>query len=103
MDIQNKGGLITTFFFFKKLLKFLSKCVDKLKNLLYYINIEKRKRKLTMAKNKKVITIKFTPKRNTKKSPEDLQAHLNEMRRGASVTKNGKAYKRKPKHKKREY
>ena len=47
-----------------------------------------------MAKNKKVITITFTPKRNTKKSPEDLQAHLNEMRRGASITKNGKGFKR---------
>ena len=101
--MQNKGGAITIFFFFKKLLKFLSKCVDKLKNLLYYINIEKRKRNLTMAKNKKVITITFTPKRNTKKSPEDLQAHLNEMRRGASVTKNGKAYCRKQKHKNRDY
>ena len=40
MDIQNKGGVITIFFFFEKLLNFLSKCVDKLKNLLYYINIE---------------------------------------------------------------
>ena len=56
-----------------------------------------------MAKNKKVITITFTPKRNTKKSPEDLQAHLNEMRRGASITKNGKAYCRKQKHKNRDY
>ena len=56
-----------------------------------------------MAKNKKVITITFTPKRNTKKSPEDLQAHLNEMRRGASVTKNGKGFKRRPKHKNHEY
>ena len=101
--ILNKGGVIAIFFFFQKLLKFLSKCVDKLKNLLYYINIEKRKRKLTMAKKKKVITITFTPKRNTKKSPEDLQAHLNEMRRGASVTKNGKGFQRHQKHKKRDF
>ena len=56
-----------------------------------------------MAKKKKVITIKFIPKRNTKKSPEDLQSHLNEMRRGASVTQNGKAYKRHQKHKKRDF
>lgn len=56
-----------------------------------------------MAKKKKVITITFTPKRNTKKSPEYLQAHLNEMRRGASITKNGKGFKRNPKHKKRDF
>lgn len=56
-----------------------------------------------MAKKKKVITITFTPKRNTKKSPEDLQSHLNEMRRGASVTKNGKGFQRHKKHKKRDF
>ena len=38
--MQNKGGATTIFFFFEKLLNFLSKRVDKLKNLLYYINIE---------------------------------------------------------------
>jgi len=98
--MQNKGGLITTFFFFKKLLKFLSKCVDKLKNLLYYINIEKRKRKLAM---KMKIIIKTKPHHKSKMTPEELQSHLNEMRRGASVTKNGKGFKRRPKHKNREY
>lgn len=87
----------------KTFLKIFQKSVDNLKILLYYINIEKRKRKLTMAKKKKVITITFTPKRNTKKSPEYLQAHLNEMRRGASITKNGKGFKRNPKHKKRDF
>ena len=98
--MQNKGGLITTFFFFKKLLNFLYRSVDKLKNLLYYINIEKRKRKLTM---KMKITIKTKPHHKSKMTPEELQSHLNEMRRGASVTKNGKGFQRHKKHKNREY
>lgn len=49
------------------------------------------------------ITIKTKPHHKSKMTPEDLQAHLNEMRRGASVTKNGKGFKRRPKHKNREY
>lgn len=76
------------------------KCVDKLKNLLYYINIEKRKRNLTM-KMKIKITVK--PHHKSKMTPEELQSHLNEMRRGASVTKNGKGFQRHQKHKKRDF
>lgn len=48
----------------------------------------------------KKMTIKIKPSRKYKMDPETLQAHLNEMRRGASVTKNGRAYKRHDKHKK---
>lgn len=99
MDIH-KGGVIAIFFFFLKTFNFLLKCVDKPKNLLYYINIEKRKRKLTM---KMKITIKTKPHHKSKMTPEELQSHLNEMRRGASVTKNGKGFQRHKKHKNREY
>lgn len=49
------------------------------------------------------ITIKTKPHHKSKMSKEELQSHLNEMRRGASVTKNGKGFKRRPKHKNREY
>lgn len=49
------------------------------------------------------ITIKTKPHHKSKMTPEELQSHLNEMRRGASVTKNGKAYCRKQKHKNRDY
>lgn len=36
-------------------------------------------------------------------SPEELQNHLKMKKQGASTTKNGKAYTRKPKHKKSDY
>ena len=49
------------------------------------------------------ITIKTKPHHKSKMSKEELQSHLNEMRRGASVTKNGKGFQRHKKHKKREY
>lgn len=49
------------------------------------------------------ITIKTKPHHKSKMTSEELQSHLNEMRRGASVTKNGKGFKRRPKHKNREY
>lgn len=49
------------------------------------------------------ITIKTKPHHKSKMTPEELKSHLNEMRRGASVTKNGKGFKRRPKHKNREY
>ena len=48
--MQNKGGLITTFFFFKKLLKFLSKCVDKLKKLVVLYKYRKTKEEINNGK-----------------------------------------------------
>lgn len=48
------------------------------------------------------ITIKIQPKQHheAKMSPEELQEYLKMCRRGASATKNGKAYKRRSKHNK---
>ena len=49
------------------------------------------------------ITIKTKPHHKSKMTSEELQSHLKEMRRGASVTKNGKGFQRHQKHKKREF
>ena len=49
-----------------------------------------------MAKVPDKIKIKQTKR---KKSPEDLQAHLNERRRGASITDDKSKYHRHDKHK----
>ena len=45
--------------------------------------------------------IKIQPKQHyqSKMTHEELQEHLKMLRRGASTTKNGKAYQRRPKHK----
>lgn len=45
------------------------------------------------------ITIKPRQHYQAKMSPEELQAHLQMARTGASRTKNGKAYRRHDKHK----
>lgn len=47
--------------------------------------------------------IKIQPKQHheSKMTPEELQEHLKMCRNGASATKNGKRYIRKPKHDKR--
>ena len=44
--------------------------------------------------------ITITPSRKSKMSQEELENHLHLRRKGASVTKNGKQYKRREKHKK---
>lgn len=49
-----------------------------------------------MSKEKKLT---FKPTYKIKMNPDELQRHLSEMRRGASVTKNGKRYSRKSKYK----
>lgn len=56
-----------------------------------------------MKRNKMTIKITVKPHHKSKMTAEELQSHLKEMRRGASVTKNGKGFKRRPKHKNREY
>lgn len=48
---------------------------------------------------KTIAKLKIKPSLKYKMSREELQSHLNEMRRGASVTKNGRAYSRKQKYK----
>ena len=47
------------------------------------------------------IVIKPRQHYQTKMSPEELQAHLQMARTGASKTTNGKAYRRHDKHKRR--
>lgn len=56
-------------------------------------------RRITM----KSMKIKIQPKQHheMKMTSEELQEHLKMLRRGASMTKNGKAYQRRPKHKNR--
>lgn len=49
------------------------------------------------------IKIKTKQHYNSKMTNEELQSHLKEMRRGASVTKNGKGFQRHQKHKKRDF
>ena len=51
----------------------------------------------------KSMKIKIQPKQHheMKMTSEELQEHLKMLRRGASMTKNGKAYQRRPKHKNR--
>lgn len=51
----------------------------------------------------KIIKLKIQPKQHyqAKMTPDELQEHLKMCRSGASKTKNGKAYSRKDKHKKR--
>lgn len=71
-----------------------------MKYIVLYNYKEKEKRNITM-KMKIKITVK--PHHKSKMTPEELQSHLNEMRRGASVTKNGKGFQRHQKHKNREY
>lgn len=55
-----------------------------------------------MAKSKKM-TIVVKPKQHheAKMAPDELQEYLKMCRTGASTTKNGKAYRRKEKHRKR--
>ena len=66
--------------------------VDKLKLIVYNKNIKKKE-----VKNMK---IKIQPKQHyqAKMTSEELQEHLKMKRSGASKTKNGKAYQRRPKH-----
>ena len=51
----------------------------------------------------KIIKLKIQPKQHyqAKMTPDELQEHLKMCRSGTSKTKNGKAYSRKDKHKKR--
>lgn len=48
----------------------------------------------------KAMKIKIKPRQHheSKMTPDELQEHIKMMQRGASMTKNGKAYRRKPKH-----
>ena len=64
------------------------------RNRIRYINI--------LRENHMKIVIKPKQHYQAKMSPEELQAHLQMARTGASKTKNGKAYRRHEKHK-REY
>lgn len=43
--------------------------------------------------------MKFKPTNKYKMNQEEIQMHLHLKRKGASTTKNGKAYNRKEKHK----
>jgi hypothetical protein len=59
-------------------------------------------------KNKSNIRIEgnkiiVAPSRNSKKTPEELQLHLNTLRNGVSVVKSKKTYSRKEKHRKSYY
>ena len=56
----------------------------------------------TTLKRRTKMKIVIKPKQHyqSKMSPEELQAHLQMARTGASKTKNGKAYRRHDKHKK---
>lgn len=47
------------------------------------------------------IKIQLKQHHESKMTPEELQEHLKMCRNGASTTKNGKRYVRKPKHNKR--
>ena len=59
-----------------------------------YIHDRYQKRRTQMK-----ITIKPKQHYQAKMSPDELQAHLQMARTGASKTKNGKAYRRHEKHK----
>ena len=72
----------------KKFLKFLKKTLDKRKQMCY---TNYSKGEIKMKKDK----------RERKMTPEQLQALLH-MRTRGYVQKNGKAYKRKAKHKKKD-
>ena len=61
------------------------------RNRIRYINILKE--------NYMKIIIKPRQHYQAKMSPEELQAHLQMARTGASKTRNGKAYRRHKKHK----
>lgn len=56
-----------------------------------------------MKRNKMTIKITVKPHHKSKMTAEELQSHLKEMRRGASVTKNGKGFQRHQKHKNRDF
>lgn len=62
------------------------------RNRIRYINILKEGTQMK-------IIIKPRQHYQAKMSPEELQAHLQMARTGASKTKNGKAYRRHEKHK----